>query len=100
MYVDKFKDTETSHREIVGQIQIAGGNLENLVFWTERSSDKKIREASLIRETDASEKAIPNVTYDLLAPELESAILSAGFKSFEKISLKSENTFDIWLAKK
>ncbi len=100
IYVDKFKDTETSHREIVGQVQIKDSKPENLVFWTERNSSKKMRQASMILEGDKGERKIPNVTYDLLGSELETVLQEVGFKNIRRMSLKNEKIFDTWIAQR
>jgi len=100
IYIDKFQDTETSHKEKVGQIQVGDGPKEDLIFWTQRYSDKKIRQASMIRKVGDIENGVPNITYDLLGSELENMLQQVGFKNIQKIQMESEKHFDIWVAQK
>lgn len=100
IYIDKFKDSETTHREKVCDIKIGNGSREDLIFWTQRFTDKKIRKASMIRKVDDTENGVPNITYDLLGVELENILALVGFKNIKKINLLSEEHFDIWLAQK
>lgn len=99
IYVDKFKDDETTHREKVGEIEV-NGTFEDLIFWTQRFPEKKTRQASMIRKIDGHEKSVPNFTYDLSSDELERLFTETGFKSVRKIQLTSEKTFDVWIAQK
>jgi ubiquinone/menaquinone biosynthesis C-methylase UbiE len=100
MYVDKFKDDETTHREKVGEIQVNGSPIEDLVFWTQRFPEKKIRQASMIRKAGDNENSVPNITYDLSGAELEKCMSKVGFKNIQKVSLPSEQHFDVWMAQK
>ncbi len=100
MYIDKFKDDETTHREKVCEIKINNNDPESLIFWTQRFPEKKIREASMIRETSAGEKKVPNITYDLSSVELESFLSEIGFKNVEKVTIPSEKRFDVWILQK
>jgi len=100
IYIDKFKDDETTHREKVCEIKIGEGESENLVFWTQRFPEQKIREASMIRETAQGEKKVPGITYDLSAAELESFLTETGFQNIQKINVPSEKHFDVWIAQK
>lgn len=101
LYIDKFKDSEVSHKETVAQIRVNSGEPEDLIFWTERFPEKKIRRASMIRrKTDGSESGIPNITYDLTFPELEEILKEAGFSSVETLAIPSEHYFDIRIARK
>lgn len=101
LYIDKFKDTEVSHKDKVAEIQVADGESEDLVFWTERFPEQKIRRASMLRITsDGTETGTPNISYDLTIPELKSVLLQAGFTSVEEISIPSETTFTVLLAHK
>lgn len=99
LYIDKFKDTETTHKETVAQIEVDGVN-EDLIFWTERFSDRKLRRASMLRRTpDRVETGTPNVSYDLTESELVQALTAAGF-NVSKESVPSEQHFDVWVGTK
>jgi cyclopropane fatty-acyl-phospholipid synthase-like methyltransferase len=100
MYIDKFKDEETTHRETVCEIKVNDGNPEDLIFWTERFPEQKIRQASMIRKDGDYEKKTPNITYDLSSQELESFLAEVGFKNIQKTSIPSEQHFDVWIAQK
>jgi SAM-dependent methyltransferase len=100
IYVDKFKDDETTHREKVCEIKVNNGNTEDLIFWTERFSEKKIRQASMIRQDGDVEQKTPNITYDLLSTELKSFLTEVGFKDVQEVTLPSEQHFSVWIAQK
>lgn len=100
IYIDKFKDTETTHYQKVGELIVDDGDVEDLIFWTERSPENKIRRASMIRKKNGIEKKTPNVTYDLSSQELESFLSDVGFREIQKINIDSEKHFDVWIAKK
>ena len=100
MYVDKFKDEETTHYEKVCEVQVGNNPVEELIFWTERFPEKNIRQASMIRKSGDIEKKTPNITYNLSGEELESTFKKAGFKNIEKINLPNENHFSVWIAQK
>lgn len=100
LYIDKFKDSETTYREKVCEIIVRNEKPEDLIFWTERLPEQKIRKASMIRKQGDIEKAIPNVAYDLSDSELEQMMQEVSFRNIKKISLPSEKIFDIWLAQK
>jgi len=100
IYLDKFKDSETTHREKVCEIKVGENNPEELIFWTERYPEQKIRQASMIRKIGNVEKKVPNITYDLSSTELESIFSEVGFKNVRRLDLPSESHFDIWLAQK
>ncbi len=100
IYIDKFKDTETTHREKVGEIEVQGEEAEELIFWTERFPAQKIRQASMIRKKGDQEQKVPNITYDLSSSELESILREVGFKNVQKKRIDGETHFDIWIAQK
>lgn len=100
IYVDKFKDSETTHREKVCEIKINSNIPEELIFWTERYPKQKIRQASMIRKVGDIENKTPNITYDLNCKELELFLADTGFKNIQKIKLPSEKHFDVWIAQK
>lgn len=100
IYIDKFKDSETSHQEKVCEIKVGNNSNEDLIFWTQRFPEKRIRQASMIRKSESEERGIPNITYDLSVPELEKMFVEVGFRNVRKIELGSEKHFDVWIAQK
>lgn len=100
IYIDKFKDSETSHKEKVCEIKVGNNPNEDLIFWTQRFLEKRMRQASMIRKNESGERGVPNITYDLSALELEKMFVEVGFKNVQKIELGSEKHFDIWIAQK
>lgn len=100
IYIDKFKDSETSHKEKVCEIKVGNNPNEDLIFWTQRFPEKRIRQASMIRKNESGERGVPNITYDLSASELGKMFEEVGFKNVQKIELGSEKHFDIWIAQK
>jgi len=100
LYVDKFKDDEIDHKETVGMFHV-GENKKELIFYTHREQEKKIRRAAMIVKDIETEKeeSLPNVTYDLKEEEMESLLKEVGF-SFTKSNLKQEKFFINWLATK
>lgn len=100
LYIDKFKDDETSHREEVCKIKVADGEPESLIFWTERFPNKRVRQASMIRKKGETEVKVPNITYDLSSQELITSLQRCGFKNIEEIRLPSEKHFTAWIAQK
>ena len=61
IYIDKFKDTETTHRGKVGEIQVEGKEPEELIFWTQRFPEQKIRQASMVRKKGDYEQSVPMI---------------------------------------
>ena len=100
VHLDKFKDEEIGHRIKVSEIKVKESPTEDLVFWTQRDVDSKVRQAAMIRETGENKQLIPNVTYDLTGAELEQMMAEVGFVDIQKISLPSEKLFDIWIGRK
>ncbi|MCX6722869.1 MAG: hypothetical protein NT094_02245 [Candidatus Staskawiczbacteria bacterium] len=100
LYIDKFKDSEISHKNTVAQIKIGDNATEDLIFWTERFPEEKIRRASMLRNINSKETGVPNISYDLTFPELREILLSVGFSKVEQIALSSEKEFDILVARK
>lgn len=101
LYIDKFKDSETSHKEKVASIKVKDESPEDLIFWTERFPKDRIRKASMLRKKlTGEESGIPNIAYDLTFPEIENILTSIGFSKVESIKLPSETHFDILLAQK
>lgn len=101
IYIDKFKDSETTHREKVGKIKVNDEGSEELIFWTERFPEEKVRRASILRKKENGEEhGVPNITYDLTFPELRQLLESVGFSAIESVKIPSEKHFDIILAQK
>ncbi|MEI7512009.1 MAG: class I SAM-dependent methyltransferase [Candidatus Uhrbacteria bacterium] len=101
LYLDKFKDDEVNHKEVVAKIRYGENVTANIVFWTERDPIYKVRRATmLLQKEDGSESGPLNIGYDLTAPELECCLLNAGFSSVDRAMLPSETFFDIYLARK
>lgn len=100
LYVDKFKDSEVDHKDTVGSFSIGDAKKE-LIFWASRDREAKIRRAKMIIKdvTTGEEHGIPNVTYDLSEPELESLMIEAGFK-VTKPEFDQEKFFTYWFAVK
>tara|TARA_Y100000310_G_C20443706_1_gene697326 strand:+ start:63 stop:845 length:783 start_codon:yes stop_codon:yes gene_type:complete len=100
LYLDKFPDNEKPHKDKVGEIQIGNNEPEELYFYTKKIPAKRYREAAMIRKNRVgNESSIPNMTFDLKEKEVEIMLKEVGF-TFEKIKLKSEKHFVVWLAKK
>lgn len=101
LYIDKFMDNEHTHKEIVAKIKIKKEEEKELIFWTERFPEEKIRRASMIiKDSNGEEKGVPNISYDLTFEELKSILFSVGFTSVEELKLSSENNFGVLLARK
>jgi SAM-dependent methyltransferase len=99
-YIDKFEDTETSSRETIAQVSIAGGKSEDLIFWRERNSEKKIRRAAMVLKTTEGEKGLPNITYDLSEQELVSLMQKVGFKNIQRKEIIGEAHYIVFIAQK
>lgn len=101
LYIDKFKDSEIPDKKVAGRLQIeSSGEEKDIVFYVERKPNEKVRYAQmLLRDKDGNEEGIPNVAYDLSEFEMENLLRKVGF-SFEKVDIKSEKHFTVWLAQK
>lgn len=101
LYLDKFPDNETSHKDLVASVQISNKEKENLFFYTRRIKSKRIREAAMIiANKNGQERYVPNVTFDLSGLELEKILYEVGFKSVKKVRFKEEKNFTVWLVQK
>lgn len=98
LYIDKFKDTEVDHKDIVGTFEV-GDEKKELIFWTHREKENSIRRAMMITKDIATgkETGLPNVTYDLKEEELEDVLKEVGF-SITKPNFPEEKFFTCWLA--
>lgn len=87
LYVDKFKDSEVDHKDTVGTFQV-GDKKKELMFYTHREHEKKIRRAAMIiKDVETGiEEGLPNVTYNLKEDEMENLLKETGF-SIEKPNL-------------
>jgi len=100
LYIDKFKDTEKPHKTKVGNVFVGNKKYE-LLFYNEVNKERKERYAAmLMKDEQGKEEGLPNITYLLTGKELELMLKEVGFKKIEKINLKNEGHFDIWLAHK
>ena len=100
LYIDKFKDSEKPHKTKVGDVFVGDKKYE-LLFYNEVNTEKNERYAAmLMKDKDGKLKGLPNMTYLLNGEELEQMLREVGFKKIEKIELKSENHFDVWLCHK
>jgi len=101
LYIDKFRDSEIPDKKVVARLNIKNtGEQEDLVFYVERKPDQQVRFAQmLLRDKTGKERGIPNVAYDLSEDEMESLLKSVGFK-INKLQIKSERHFSVWLAQK
>jgi len=54
----------------------------------------------LLRDENGKEEGLPNIAYDLTEDEMEDLLKEVGFKSIERLKLKNEKHFVVWLAKK
>ena len=98
LYVDKFKDSEVDHKDIVGTFEVAGDK-KDLIFYTHREREEGVRRAKMIikDENTGEETGTPNVTYDLKEEELEQILQEVGF-SVIRPNLSEEKIFTQWLA--
>ncbi len=100
LYIDKYPDGERPHKDVVAKVRI-NEKEEDLIFYTNRVSEKGFREASmLLRDGEGRERGVMNRTYDLKEEELERMVRSVGFRKIERLSLESEKNFVVWLAQK
>ncbi len=101
LYIDKFRDSEIPDKKVAARLNIEKGDVQkDLVFYVERKPEQSVRFAQmLLREKDGTEKGLPNIAYDLSSQEMEFLLKEIGFK-VEKLNLKSERHFQVWLAKK
>lgn len=100
LYIDKFKDSEKPHKTKVGEV-LVGNKKYKLLFYNEVNKEKKERYAAmLMKDENGKEEGLPNITYLLSGEELEQMLKEVGFKEIEKIELKNEWHFDVWLAHK
>lgn len=100
-YVDKFKDSETTHKVVVANMKVVGQPVQELIFWTQRFPKQKIRRASMIRkDSDGTEHRVPNITYDLSEKELQGMMKTVGFRNIKRLRMKTEKHFNVLIAQK
>ncbi len=96
LFVDKFKDSEVSHKDVVGTLTVGTAKKE-LLFWTDRDREHRIRRAKMIIKDVATgeESGTPNVTFDLQEPEFEALASKVGFR-IETPPFTEEKFFKTW----
>ncbi len=101
LYIDKFRDSEIPDKKVVATLKIKKTKeKKDVIFYVERVPEKDVRYAQmLLRDKNGKETGLPNMTYDLTEDEMEDLLKKVGFK-VEKLNLKSEKHFVVWLAKK
>ncbi len=102
MYIDKFKDSERSHREKLATIKV-GSREEDLLFSSDRSKGDGMRRVFIERTVgDDVISKTSRITYDLSGAELIDMAKKAGFSEVNLINdaVDEEKHFDAWLAKK
>lgn len=101
-YVDKFSDVEIPEKKVVARLNIKEDQSQkDIVFYVERRPEDNVRFAQmLLRDKEGGEEGLPNMAYDLSEDEMEKCLRAAGFSKIEKIKLKTERHFVVWLAKK
>lgn len=101
-YVDKFRDSEIPDKKVAARLDIKDSKEQkDLVFYVERKPEENIRFAQLLlRDKDGNENGLPNTAYDLSEGEMEDLLKKAGFAKIEKIKLREERHFVVWLAQK
>lgn len=102
LYVDKFRDSEIPDRKVAARLNIQDTKEQkDLVFYVERKPEDNVRFAQmLLRMENGSEAGLPNVAYDLSEEEIEELLRKVGFSEINKVKLKEEKHFVVWLAKK
>jgi len=102
LYIDKFRDSEIPDKKVPARLNIEDTkNQEDLVFYVERKPESNVRFAQLLlRDKDGNENGLPNMAYDLSESEMEDLLKKVGFAKIEKIKLKEERHFVVWLAQK
>lgn len=102
LYIDKFRDAEIPDKKVVARLNIEKtGEQKDVVFYVERKPENKTRFAQmLLRDKQGNEHGLPNMAYDLSEDEMEKLLLDTGFKTVQRLNLKSERHFVVWLAQK
>lgn len=98
LYVDKFRDSEVDHEDVVGTFSV-GTDSKEMVFNTHRDRELSIRYAQMkIRDIKTKKDSwIPNVTYDLKESELGQLLEGVGF-TVVRSDLSEEKFFAVWIA--
>lgn len=104
LYIDKFRDSEVPDRKVAARLEIKEtGEEKDVIFLVDRKPEENVRFAQLsLRDVgDNSEKImLIGTVYDLSEAEMEGLLKKVGFKKVEKIYLKEEKHFAVWLAQK
>jgi cysteine desulfurase / selenocysteine lyase len=101
LYIDKYKDSEVPSEKIAARLNLLKTKeKKDIIFKVERNPEKEYRFASIILRDEKLDNAkIFGKVYDLTENEMEDLLKEVGFK-VEKLKLKSEQHFVVWLAKK
>ena len=102
LYVDKFRDSEIPDKKVAARLNIEDSKEQkDLLFYVERKPEDNVRFAQLLlRDKTGNEKGLPNMAYDLSEGEMEDLLKKTGFAKVERIKLKEENHFVVWLTQK
>ncbi len=104
LYIDKFRDSEIPDKKVAARLEITDSKEEkDVMFLVERRPEENTRFAQLsLRDTsDNKEKMmLTGLVYDLSEGEMEDLLKNVGFKKVDKLSLKEERHFVVWLAQK
>jgi len=103
LYVDKFRDSEIPDSKVSAKLNIKDTNEEkDIIFTVERRPEEKVRFAQLsLRDRNNNEEPqLTGLVYDLSESEMTDLLKRAGFSKVEKLNLKEERHFTVWLAQK
>ena len=102
LYVDKYKDSEIPGKKIAAKLKIKKTKEDkDIIFYVERKPEKNLRYAQgILKDKSGHEKGLPNMAYDLTENEMETLLKEVGFTVIEKMKMKNEKHFVVWLAKK
>lgn len=103
LYVDKHRDSEVPDSKVSARLNIKDTKEEkDVIFTVERRPAEKVRFAQLsLRDKDNKEESLlTGLVYDLSELEMSDLLKQAGFSKIERLNLKEERHFVVWLAKK
>tara|TARA_B100001971_G_scaffold7939_1_gene6501 strand:+ start:327 stop:3380 length:3054 start_codon:yes stop_codon:yes gene_type:complete len=104
LYIDKFRDSEIPDKKVTARLEIKEtGEEKDVIFLVERRPKENTRFAQLsLRDVnDNKEKTmLTGLVYDLSEAEMDELLNKVGFKKIEKLNLKEERHFVVWLAQK
>lgn len=101
LYIDKYKDSEIPAEKIAARLKISKTKeKKDLIFKVERKPKEGYRFASVsLRDKNGNIEGHNFTSYDLTEDEMETLLKEAGFK-VQRLNLKSEKHFVVWLAQK